>query len=177
MEISLNSLYFSRIHYLFYYFPQNQHEFTICFAFHNNYTIFFVKSLTVSRNHYEFAMKSLWIHFLSREFISFSRFHCQFIISFVNTLSFSRIQYLFREFTLNPLYFLQHHYKFESRWIHYPFHFNTVNSLFISRFYYEFAICFAISLWIHYLFREFTLNPLSFSQNHDEFSILFTFSL
>ena len=89
----------------------------------------------------------------------------------------------------------------ESRWIYYPFHFITVNTLTASRFYYVFTICSANSpcirihlesfSQIHYEYNicftnslsnsrmneEFTMNSLSFSRFHFELTILFPKSL
>ena len=65
----------------------------------------------------------------------------------------------------------------ESRWIYYPFHFITVNTLTASRFYYVFTICSANSPWIHYPFLGITLNLLSFSLHHCENTIYFAISL
>ena len=83
-EFTFNSLFYSRNHYEFtisfaiflwihyffreftisfanspwiHRFPSNHYEFTICFVFYYNFTIFFANSLSVSRNHYEFAME------------------------------------------------------------------------------------------------------------------------
>ena len=65
----------------------------------------------------------------------------------MNPLPFWRIQYLFREYALDSLSFVQIHN--------------------------EFTIFFAITLWIHCLFREFTIysaNSLSFWRIHYEFT-------
>ena len=132
--------------------------------------------------HYFFA-KSIWMHFLFREFtlnpFCFAR---SLWINYLLRVSLW-IHYLSRELTIcfgnSPwihLLFLQNHYKFEWRWICYPFHCNTVNSLFISRIFYEFTICFANLLWINYPFREITVNSLSFSRISYKFTTYFAIS-
>ena len=101
---------------------------------------FSFNSLSFLRNHYEFAMKSLWNHYEIT----------------MNSLFVSRIHYLFREFTLNPLSFFRNHCEFTisftlSLWKHYLLYDFTMNSLSFSWFHYEFTIYFGNSLWIHYL--------------------------
>ena len=109
-----------------------------------------MNSLFASRFHYEYTIcfeNFLWIHYLL----------CDFSL---NSILISGIQYLFREFTLNPI-------------------FNEIT--------YRFTIFFAISIWIHYLipqnhykytiFREINLDSLSASQFHFEFTIFFSNSL
>ena len=44
-----------------------------------------------------------------------------------------------------------------SLWIHYLFREYTINSLYDSRSYYEFTMCFATLLLIHYLFLKYTI--------------------
>ena len=51
------------------------------------------------------------------------------------------------EFSLNPISVLQIRYLFRE---------NTINSLFFSRLHFEIIVCFTIILWNHCLFREFT---------------------
>ena len=131
----MNSLSASRFHY----------EFTICFAnspwihylfrritmnflsfslFHCKNTIFF-RDFTIDFTNF------LWIHNLLREFTLNSHLLWDFTInssSFslitLNSLSFSRTHYLFRGFTLNPLFFakplwIRYEITMRSLWIHY----------------------------------------------------------
>ena len=65
----------------------------------------------------------------------------------------------------------------ESRWIYYPFHFITVNTLTASGFYYVFTICFTNSLSVSRMNDEFTMNSLSFSRFHFKLTISFPKSL
>ena len=100
-DFALNSLSASRMVY----------KFIICFSLNSLFvsqinleiTIFFC-GITMNSlwNRYETTMKSIWIHFLLRDFslssLSFSRIHCEFTIYFENSLW---IHYLFREFPMN----------------------------------------------------------------------------
>ena len=71
------------------------------------------------------------------------------------------IHYLFREFTVNSLFFR------EFIWTHYLFQEFTMNLHSFSCNHYEFCVCFAKSLWIHYFFQETTMNSMSiFSRIH-----------
>ena len=150
---SLNSLYFSRIHFeltiLFpkslwmYYFPRNQFEFNLLFC----ETI-------------------CWIHNLLREFTMNSHLLWDFSI---NSSSFSLIHF---ESTI----FLQNHYDrykitMKSIWNGYEI---TMNSKSSWWFHLESILFFANSLWIHYLLtlllwihyllRDFIMNSLSISR-------------
>ena len=192
-DFSLNSLSFSRIHCLFQHFTlnslfysRNHYECTISFVnspsawrFLFEFTIFFANSPWIHffpRNHYEFIIFfaiAIWMQYLIPGITLnaiFSRNQYEYTI-------FSRIHYLFRKFTLNPLFFfLKNHYKFESRWIYYLFHFSTVNSPLISRISYEFTIKFAIlrsASRFRYEFTIFFANLLSASQFLFEFTIFY----
>ena len=123
--------------------------------------------------------------------IFFPQIHYEFTIFFYYELTwyFANLLWInlvFREFTLNLVYFLRIHYEFtyyifDSSRIHLVFHNFTMNSLSISRIYYKNTSCFAnilFFLWIHYqcLFWKLTVNPLSISKIHflfNEFTIYF----
>ena len=128
-------------------------------------------------------MNSLWNHYLPRDFSW-------------NSLFFLRIHYRFRECTLNPLSFLRNYFELTilftksvwkhplhdftvprinlistisfviSLWSHYIFREFTLNTLSVSRNYYEFTICSANLLWIHYPFRDISFKSLSVSLIH-----------
>ena len=109
--------------------------------------------LLITRNNYEFiifVVKSFWIHFYEGEFIAF----------FANSLSFTRIH--------DGLSFFVN-----SESIYYLLCEDTLNSLSISKIYFEFTINFANLLWIHYLFRQLTMYWPYFALNHYELTIFF----
>ena len=119
--------------------------------------------------HYFFS-KSLWIHYLLRDFTrnssSFSRIRelPMNSLSSLNSLSFPRIfftnslwwiHYLFCDFTLNSPTYYQNHYECNNLsakliWIHYLLRDFTMNSLYVSRIHPKFIV-----------FRQITLNSLS----------------
>ena len=96
--------------------------------------------------------------------VSASRFHYEFTICFAISLW---IHYLFREFTLNPLF------PANSLWIHYLLCEFTMNSKSFSRLYFKFIILIENTLWTSYFLPAFTMNSLSFSGIYYEFTICF----
>ena len=72
------------------------------------------------------------------------------------------ISHIVRDVTINSLPISR---------IPFPFIFDFMNSLSISRRYHEFTVCFRNPLWISYLSREFTMNFPSFSRIYYEFRI------
>ena len=135
-----------------------------------------------SQNHYEFIIFFREFTLNSWRFREFTR-NLLFFREFTgNSLSISRICYFFAK-----ILWIYHLYA-NSLWIHHLFRELTLNPLFceytmnilsirkyavdsisISRLYFEFTICFANILWIHYLFREVTMNLLYFSRMSSEF--------
>ena len=106
--------------------------------------------------------KSLWIRYeISMNSLFFSWFHWEFII-------FTQFNYLFREFTMNPLSFSRNHNEFTilfslSLWVHYLFRESSMDTLFVTRYLSKFTICFAKSLLNRYLLCEFTIHRKSIS--------------
>ena len=162
-------------HYRYTIFLRNQyenyyllHDFTLNSLFFRELTL---NPLSFLRNHFEFVMKSLWIHYKIT----------------MNSPHSSRLHYLFREFSLNSLSFSQIHLESTffcimtmnsltaSRFtvntlsfsrIHYFFCKFSMKSLFAARFFLLIHYSFSRT---HYLLRGFTLNPLSDLGNHFEF--------
>ena len=156
-------------HYRYTIFLRNQyenyyllHDFTLNSLFFRELTL---NPLSFLRNHFEFVMKSLWIHYKIT----------------MNSPHSSRLHYLFREFSLNSLSFSQIH--LESTF----FCIMTMNSLTASRFtvntlsfsrihyfflqiFYEITICCAIFSF-NSLF--FFANSLSVTRIHFESTIWF----
>ena len=175
-DFSLNSLSFSQIHFLFRKLSMNSSS-NSWFLF--EITFFFANSLSVPRIQLEsifYFVILLWIHYLFREFPmnsqSTSRFLFYFIKFFANTpwihfipqnhyeftISFAIslwIHYLFREFTLNPLFFCGT--TMYSLWNHYE---TTMKSLLINHLLYDFTRNSSSFSPIHYWFPEFPLNSL-----------------
>ena len=83
-------------------------------------------------------------------------------------LSVSRLHFIFREFTIDSLFYSRIH--FESSIF---FRELSMNSLSLSRINYNNLIVIAKLLWILYLFCEFTLNSLSFLRINYEVTIIF----
>ena len=135
-----------------------------------------MNSLSVMRIFYElvhFLAKLLWIHYLSRDLLSFSEIHYWSYIFSTNLLW---IHYHLREFTIDSRSFSLNNYEFT----HY-----FANLLWNCYFFVDwlsFHYFFANSLWIHYLcgeltmnlllFCEFTMNSLSVSWSHYERNFL-----
>ena len=128
-----------------------------------------------------FSAKSLWIHYLPRDFtlksLSYSRNYHQFTSLFAKSLW---IHCLLRNFTMSLLSVSRIHFESTfSREI-------TMNSLSASRFHNEITVCFVNSFWIHgffakllwiyYLLREITMNTLRdfTSRFYNELTIFFT---
>ena len=171
-------------------FSLNHCENTIFARFHYDYSIYFGNSLLVhylfcefplnsqsaSRFYYEFTVvfaKSLLNRYLYREFTIHKK---SFSWIRIESTFFPRIISEFNIYFANPIWIeLQSTILFaESRSIHYPLHFITVNTLLCEYTYYVFTISSANSPWInhlfrkftmkHYLFRKFTINTISVSQ-------------
>ena len=139
--------------------------------FHNESIVGFANSLWF---HF-FLAKSLWIHYLPRDFtmksLSVSWIHfestvfckitmdCQITMDFFICYAKSLwIHYLLREFTLNPLFFRDINMNaLSSSRFHKQFIMFVAISLSVSRISYGFTISFAISVWIHSLFFKFTI--------------------
>ena len=140
-DFSRNSPSFSCIHYESTFFPRNHYEFTICLAIllWNHYLIpeITINLLAFSRNHYEFTVcfeisqwvycrfreftlnplflaKSLWIHYLPRDFtmksLSVSWIHFESTVFLPNYYGFTiccakslwiHFAILLRDFTMN----------------------------------------------------------------------------
>ena len=136
---------------------------------------FTLNSLSVSRINFEltiFCTNSLWIHYQFRKFtmnsLSFSSFDYILHWFTMNWLSFPAktllIRNLCREFiifyansqwirekTIFTIFFAK------SLWIHTLFRKFTVNSLSVTRIYYESIYISVNSLWLHYMFIIFPL--------------------
>ena len=173
-KITRNSSSFSRMSY----------GFTICFAISFWIHSIFSNSLSVLRiylestslsNHYDFDIKSLWIHYLLHAFTrnssSVSQILYKFTICFVIFhwiryffLNSLLIHYLLRDFNMNSISISRIHLESTfSRQI-------TMNLRSASRFFYEFTICFPNSPWIPYLFCDSTMNSLAITRIHEEFT-------
>jgi len=160
-EIDMNSLSASRFLLEFTF-----REFTICFA--KSPWIHFI----FFRNHYEYAIISLWNHYeivpLSVP-LSVPRIHRESTIYFVISLCY---HYLFCDFSMDLLYISEIYFKYSVcyanfLWIHYLF------TLSISWIYFKFTFYFAISFLNHYLFRLFTMKSLFISCIHFTSKIIF----
>ena len=139
-KITIDSLYFSR----------NQYEFTICFAISLFIDCLF-REVTLNPWSFlwindEYAMKSIWIHFLLRGFSLNSLF--------ANSLSVSRSH------LESTLFFFS-----KSLWIRY--------NIAMKPLWNRPAICPANPPWIHYLFRDFTMNSLSILRFQYGFTLYF----
>ena len=126
------------------------------------------------------SMYSLSIHVLPPnhyKFTIFSRFYFEITILFRKspsiyyqyefTICFEILQWshcLFREFTLNPLFFAK------LIWINYLFRDFTGNSSSFWRLHYGYTNNFAISFRILYLFPEITTNPRNTKYFHSWFA-------
>ena len=149
-KITIDSLYFSR----------NQYEFTICFAISLFIDCLF-REVTLNPWSFlwindEYAMKSIWIHFLLRGFSLNSLF--------ANSLSVSRSH------LESTLFFFRNHYEYAiiSLWNHYE-----IVPLSVPRIHRESTIYFVISLWIHYLFCDFSMDLLYISEIYFKYSVCY----
>ena len=134
-------------------------EFILFFRIHYLFCEFTLNPRTFS-NHYDFDIKSLWIHYLLNAFTR-------------NSSSFSQILY---DVTICVVIFLWIHYFFpNSLWIHYLLRYINMNSLSISRIHLESTI-FCVTTMIS-LFLIFFANWLSVSQILYKFTICFVIFL
>ena len=87
----------------------------------------------------------------------------------MSSLRVSRIYFELTVFIANLIRILRvfREYISYSLWNYYYFREFTINSLFLSQIYQEFAIL----LWIHFQFRELNINPNSFWRIHYDFAI------
>ena len=166
-DFAMNSVSFTRIHYLFGEFTLNS------LGLSRSY----LESTIIFRTRYLFA-KLPWRNYLFRRFtknlLSSPRFYHLFLEFTRNSLYVSWIHYLFRVYLMTLLSISRIHYESTtfSR-IHYLFRESIMNLLGISRSNYKFTVfnanlvwiwCFPNSLWIQLVFSVYTTNSLSITR-------------
>ena len=166
-DFAMNSVSFTRIHYLFGEFTLNS------LGLSRSY----LESTIIFRTRYLFA-KLPWRNYLFRRFtknlLSSPRFYHLFLEFTRNSLYVSWIHYLFRVYLMTLLSISRIHYESTtfSR-IHYLFRESIMNLLGISRSNYKFTVfnanlvwiwCFPNSLSIQLVFSVYTTNSLSITR-------------